>query len=309
MTEQVRQAQSLLETAREDPDEVDVDDALAFLDAPSGSTRAVAMKVVGSLAQHDPDRVLDRVDRVVETLEDGFPPAESEAAHVLSVVSQDYPDAVEPALPELIHMLDQVPPLTGYRAARGLAQLLYHDPEEFVPHADYLLDVLTEPPEVYAPSPEELAEMPPEERDRLKNILESRRDQIVRDTQRAYGIRELAANALVEVAEIDSGAVVDRLDELPPVLDEEPGVVRAATIDVIAAVAQDDPDAVAPTIDALIGVVEADDDSVRAHAIRALGYANATGAVDALRDLADEPVDPELQALAADTAEFLEGQA
>jgi len=309
MTEQAPGEESILETAKENPDAVDVDAVLALLEADQGTPRVVAIRSLIFLAQDDPDRVIGRVDRAVEALEDGFPPAESEAARLLSILARDYPEEVRPALAELVHMLDQDPPMTGYRSARALAQLLHHDPEGFVPHADYLLDVLTDPPEVYAPTPEELQEMPDGERERVRNLLESRREEIAQDTARTYGIRELAANALVEVAEIDPDAVADRVDELPPVLTEEPGVVRAATIDVIANVARDDPGAVEPAVDALVEVVETDVESVQAHAVRALGYANATEAVDSLRTLAGSDVDPELRGLAADTADFIEDEA
>lgn len=305
MTEQAPDERSILEAAEEDPDEVDVEAVLAVLEADQGTPRVVALRSLTLLAQDDPDRVIDHVDRIIEALEDGFPPAESAAARLLSVLAQDYPGEVRPALAELVHMLDQDPPMTGYRSARALAQLLYHDPEGFVPHADYLLDVLVDPPEVYAPTPEELKEMPDGERERVKNLLESRREAIAQDTARTYGIRELAANALVEVADVEPDAVSDRIDELPSVLSEEPGVVRAATIDVIANVAQEDPDAVEPAVEALIRVVEEDVESVQAHAVRALGYANATEAIDSLRDLAQADVDPELSGLAADTADFL----
>lgn len=305
MSEQVRELESFLETAREEPESVDVEAALELLDVDESTVRLAGIRALTAIARDDVDRVVGHADRFVEALDDGFPPAESAAARLLSVIGEEEPAATRPALSPLVHMLDQEPPMTGYRSAKALAPLLEYDPAGFVPHADYLIDVLVDPPEVYAPTPDEIAELPAEEREHVTDVLESRREQIAQDTARTYGIREIAANALVEVAERDPDAVIDRIDELPPVLSEDPPIVRSATIDVLGTVAQEDPAAVEPAVDALIEVVETNGEQVQAHAVRALGYAEATEAIEPLRELAAADVDDELRGLAADTADYL----
>lgn len=303
MADQAPEDEAILETARESPEKVDVEKVVALFDADQSQVRDVALTCLIYVAHDDSDRVAEVSDEVIERLDDEFPVAGSTATAVLSSIASERPDAVRPALPKLVRKLDEHPPLTGYRAARALTPLLEYDPEGFVPEADYLLDVLVDPPEVWAPSSEELRELPADEREKLESILESRRDEIAKDTARAKGIREFAANALVEVADREPDAIADRLGELAPALSNDPPIARAATIDVIANVAQSDPEAAKPTIDALIDRLDDDAEFVRGHAVRALGFAEATEAVEPLRELAE--ADDDLGELATETADRL----
>ena len=305
MADGVPDDEAILDTARETPEKVDVEKVVALFDADRGQVRDEALTCLIHVAHDDPDRVAEVNEAVIDRLDDEFPVAGSTATAVLSSIARDRPDAVRPALPDLVRKLDEHPPLTGYRAARALTPLLEYDPEGFVPEADYLLDVLVDPPEVWAPSSEELQELPADEREKLQNVLESRRDEIAKDTARAKGIREFAANALVEVADREPEAVADRLDELAPALSNDPAIARAATIDVIANVAQSNPEAAEPTVDALVDRLDDDAEFVRSHAVRALGFAEATEAVEPLRELAETTDDEDLAELAAETADWL----
>lgn len=305
MSKQAPDDESILETARESPEQVDVGKVVQLFDAEQSQVRDAALNCLIYVAHDDPDRIADVNDSVIERLDDDFPVAGSTATAVLSSIAKERPDAVRPALPKLVRKLDENPPLTGYRAARALAPLLEYDPEGFVPEADYLLDVLVDPPEVWAPGPEELQELPSGEREKIKSVLESRKDEIAKDTARARGIRELAAHALVEVADLEPDAIADRLEELPSALSNDPPVARAATIDVIANVARSNPAAAQPTVDALIERLTDDVEFVRVHATRALGFAEATDAIEPLRELAEDDVDEDLRELATETANWL----
>ncbi|WP_226482557.1 hypothetical protein [Natrinema amylolyticum] len=306
MSTQAPDEQALLETARNDPETVDVDTVVALLDADQGQVRATALQCLRVVATDDPARVAAVSDDVIERLDDEFPVAGSTATAVLASVADERPDAVRPALPLLVDKLDEHPPQTGHRAVRALTPLLEADPSEFVPAADALLDVVVDPPAVWAPESAELRDRPSDQREAVTNLLASRRDEIAKDRARVKEIREFAAHALVEVTATAPDAIADRLDELPPALSNDPPLARAATIDVVANVAADDPAAATPTVDALIDRLADDAEFVRAHAIRALGFAEATDAVRPLRELADEG-DDAFHDLAGETADWLAG--
>lgn len=312
MSDQPPESEPILETARNDPELVDVEKVLSLLDMNDGQARNEALMTLVHVADHDPDLVVEHTDRFVESLDDGFPVAESSAAQVLSRISPEYPERVVPAIPRLVEMLDDVPPLTGYRAGRALVPLLGHAPEEFVPKTEKLVEVLTDPPNPGIPSEEELDQMPQEQRKQIEERLEAREDEARKDIARTFGIREFTANALVEVTEREPERVAPHVGELAEWVDDGPTIVRGATIDAIANVAQHDQSAVEPAVDALIRVARTDANSVRAHAIQALGYAGATEAVEPLREVAasdDAELDEDVKDLAAETADFLENEA
>lgn len=304
MSTGVPEDEAILETARTDPEAVDLETIVALFDAEQGQVRNVALRCVRFVAIDDPGRVAAISEHVVERLDDEFAVAGSTAAAVLARIAPEHPDAVRPAVPALVGKLDEHPPQTGYRAARALTPLLEDDPAEFVSEADVLFDVLVDPPEVWAPESEELQDLPRKKRESITNLLASRRDEITTDEARARVIREFAAHALVEVTALDPDAIADRLEELTPALAREPPLARAATIDVVANVAREESAAAAPVIEALIDRLEDDADVVRIHAVRALGFAEATDAVEPLRAVAED-ADGELGELAADTADWL----
>ncbi|AGN01121.1 hypothetical protein L593_05860 [Salinarchaeum sp. Harcht-Bsk1] len=303
--------EQILTTARERPGQVDVEALVEVLDADEGQARNEALMALGRVADYDADMVVEYTDEFIESLNDGFPVAESSAAQVLSRIANEYPEEVRPAIPRLIEMLDQIPPLTGYRAGRTLAPLLAEFPEDFVSEADQLIDVVNDPQDASVPTEEDYERMDNEERAKTEDRLQSRAQQARADVARSFGIREIAANSLVEVSERAPEAVAPRIEDLTPALFTDPPIAQAATIDTIANIAQHDPDAVDPVVDDLIEVTQTQVNSIRAHAIQALGHAGATEAADPLRELAasDDPeLTEELQDLAAETADFLEAQ-
>lgn len=313
MSDQPPESETILETAQNDPEAVDVEKVVALLDHHEGDARNVALMTLNIVASHDPDLVVDHADPLIDALNDGYMVAESTAARVLARISEEYPETVRPAIPRLVEMLDEDPPLRRYRAGRALVPLLNHAPEDFLPVADDLVDVLVDPPNAGLPTPDDWDSMSEEEREQMKDVLEEREDEAKKDIARSFGVREFIANALVEVADREPERVSDRVDEIAEWLDDGPPVVRAPTIDVVRNVAQYDQSAAEPAIDKLIEVAQNDIRTTRVHAIQALGYAGATEAIEPLREIAANDDDPELndevRDLAAETADFLENGA
>lgn len=311
MSEKPPEDEHLLETVRDDPDAVDVDVIVKLLDQEEGMVRNMGLMALTTIASDDPDRVVDHVDVIIDHLDEDFPVAESTAAQVLSKIAPEYPEAVRPAIPRLVELLDQMPPLTGYRAGRAIGPMLDQYPEDFAPLADDLLAITSDPPDTGVPTEEELDEMEPEIRDKVVDQLSARGEEVRHDIQRVYGIREIAIHVLVEVADVEPAALAGRVDELRPSFDNEPPIARAAAMDVVANVAKHDPSAVEPVVEDVIERARTDTRSVRVHAIQALGFAEATEAVEPLHEIAesdDEAVSEDLADLATETAAFIEAQ-
>lgn len=312
MSAQPPEDEDILETARESPEEADVDQLVELLGNDTNQIRNVALMSLSYVAQDDPSRVVEHTDEIIERIDDEFPVAGSSALQVLAHIAPDHPEPVLPALPQLIDKLDEMPPLTGYRAGQALGALLQHDPEAFEPYTDDLIDILWQPPDPGLPRGEELREMPKEERQKVQDILESRGNDARKDVFRCWGIQEIAANALVEISEFNPDAVSHRIDEIAEALDAEPPIVQGATLDTIANVGEDDPEAVSHLVDDIVEMTQDGPTSIRAHAVQALGFIGATEAVDDLRAVADSDereVTEDLAELAAETADFLEAEA
>lgn len=308
MSEQIDAVRDLYQTAKEDPDAVDVEDALSNLDYEDPTVRNLTLRALTALASDDADRVAPYVDDLRPHLDDEYLVSKTAATGVFGFLAENDPDDVVPSIPDLVDLLDQEPPLLRFRAARALSPLLAHSPEEFVPHTDRLVDVLVDGPEVTIPDPDD-PEIPEEMQESVASVLENREGEFDKDLARSRGVFEFAANAVVEIAERDPERVTDRVDDLATMVDDEQALVRTAVVDTLATLAEDDPDTVAPAVDALRDQLDDEHEYIRAHAVRALGFAEATDAVDDLRALAEEDVDEDLRELAVDTADWLESQA
>lgn len=298
----------IYETAQEDPSEVDLDELLGYLETESATQRTTVLRAVTLVAQEDSDRVEERIDELRPSLEDDVVTPRTAAAYVFDFLAEEHPESVLPSMDQLVDMLDQEPPLLRYRAAGALIPLLAEYPEEFVEYTEELADVLANGPEVEIPDPDD-PEIPDEMREQVVQILDQRGEQFEDDKARSQGVFEFAANALVEVAEREPEAVAPHVEQIQEKADHERPIVRTAVLDTLATVAEHDAEAVGPVVDVLRERLGDDEEYVRAHAVRALGYANATEAVDDLRELADdEDAEDDLRELADDTADWLEEQ-
>lgn len=301
MTDPKIQARDLLERAKSEPGTVDPAAIEEVLEADAGTDRNSALKVLAVVAHDDPDRVVDRLDLVVDHLTDPHLVARCTAAMVLARVARDRPERAVPAVPALVGLLDEEPPLLRYRAAGALAPIVDARPSAFVDRADALLDALLDGPTVDAETPTTAIDRATQATNR------NRGDRAGEDRIRSKHVREVAANVLVEVGREDPDAVVGRVPDLVSLLSDDHEPVRAAIVEVVRHVAESTPAAVEPAIDPLVDLLDDDALVVRARAVRALGYAEATRAASDLERLA-EADDGEIAAIAADTAEWLRGR-
>lgn len=290
----------LVERAGSDPDAIDLEEIEDLLDDDWEEMRNTGLKVLVGLATDDPNRVVPFVDDVIDCLDESYGIARSHAALVLSLLADDHPDLVGPAIPTLIDNLDDPTPLYRYRAARAIARQSQSTPESFVEHADALIDTLIDGPSVSKPEPATDAGQ--------REIAQTKKEQLEPDFMRSAATKEVVANVLVEVAREDASVCSKRLSDLLPVLSDDESVphARGAIVEVIRHVVVADPDTLDATIDPLLGLLDDDATFVRARAIRALGFAEATEAVDPLRTVAESDPDEDVRELAVETADWLE---
>ena len=126
------------------------------------------------------------------------------------------------------------------------------------------------------------------------------------ELEREQASRETVANVVVAVAEAHPEAVAPHLDRIADVTPDAPTVVAAAFVDAIATVAQADPDAARDTTAVLLDCLDHDHPMVRGRAVRALGFLGDDATVDHLREVAAEDADEDVRSLAAETADFVE---
>ncbi|MFC4987520.1 HEAT repeat domain-containing protein [Saliphagus infecundisoli] len=286
----------LVDTARSDPDAIDGKDVETLLADDREEMRNTGLKVLVGLAIDDPDRVVPFADDVVDCLDESYGLARSHAALVCWLLAEERPDLVELAIPKLVANLRDIAPLYRFRAARAVAALGRQRPASFVDHADGLVAAIVEGPNLPEPG-----EPTPPDAEETIDLPEP-------DLARSAATKEVAANVLVAVAGEAPAVVADRFPDLVPELEHDDQVehVRGGIVDAIGRVARADPAAAESAIDPLIDLLEDDSRLVRSRAIRALGYAEAAGAVEPLREVAESDPDPDVRDLASETADWLE---
>ncbi|MEY7850607.1 hypothetical protein AB7C87_15575 [Natrarchaeobius sp. A-rgal3] len=307
MTEQSGNMRELLDAVQNDPDAIDLEVAEELLEAEGASGRTTALQAISVIAKEEPDRVLEYTDRVVELLDDDVLSVRTTAALALTSLSRNRPEAVVPAVPALVGILGEEPPLFRFRAAGALAPLTADHATAFVDHTDHLLEVLLDGP-TFEEDPRSVAtseELSSEEKQRTLSTLAGRSGEWKRARTRSNATREVAANVLVEVARVDPDQIASRLDRVLETLSADEAAVRGAGVEMVRHVGEDDPDAVEDAIDPLLALLD-DVAFVRARAIRALGYAEATAAIDPLREVATADENDDVADLAADTADWLD---
>lgn len=118
--------------------------------------------------------------------------------------------------------------------------------------------------------------------------------------------RQVFANVVVAVAEADPPAVADHVEAVADLATGEGPVVRGAALDVLTAVAQERPQAVSPVTDGVVACLDADERVLRARAIRVLGYLEQECHAGRLSAVAETDPDDGVAALARETAAFLD---
>ncbi|OVE85438.1 HEAT repeat domain-containing protein [Natronolimnobius baerhuensis] len=309
MATQQRHATALRTAVQSDPEAIDHEVVESCFDAERASDRTTALQAVSVLATHDLEQALEYTDRVYTRLTDDVLAVQSAAAMAALCLARERPESMVEAIPSLVELLERDPPLLRFRAAGALAPLTESHASAFVPHTDRLLELLVDGPTV--DDPQEIANDPalsPAEKTARVSMLTGRGSELSRSRTRSVGTREVIANILVELARMEPAMCADRLPVIVPALSDEEAAVRGGAIEFVRHVAEDEPDTVAPAIDPLLACLEDEVTFVRARAIRALGYAEVTVAIDPLRELADSEESDDVATLATETADWLESE-
>ena len=307
MASQRARSKELMAAAQSDPDAIALETVDELLDSDDAIGRSAALQALSVIATEDPDRAVEYADRIIELLEDDVLAVSSTAALASMMLARERPESIVPAVPTLVDMLDEDPPLYRYRAAGALAPLTESHAQSFVDHTDQLIAHLVDGP-TFTVDAGEIAtsdNRSPADKKYELSMLKGRGEELDRSRARSIGTREIIANVLVEVARLDPETCKSRLNDVRPVLfDDEPSV-RGAVIELVRHVADHDPTAVEAEIEPLVDLLEDDAEFVRGRAVRALGYAEATEAIEPLRSLAEQEDSDALADLAAETADWL----
>lgn len=284
-------------------DPVDEDVLRSGLESDDDRVRSQAATVAAGLATEDSEAVEDLLETFFDLLGDDSATVVYQSATALALLAEDAPDRFEPGVEPLVDLLDHDLPLVRMLAARALALVAIERPEYLTDQVDRLVDATARTPEDVVdesgPSDPDLRQA---QRESLREVnREGRSQQIVS--------RQITANLLVEVAEHDPAVVAPRADAFVDLLADEDADVAVPATRVVAALAERDPESVADARDPLVDLLSHPDDTVVANAVQALGFLGDESAVEPLRALAEgDDRDPDLQAMAAETADFLAGQ-
>ena len=283
-------------------DDIDIDRVETGLESDENLIRTHAAQLTTALAAEDPQSITPLVPTLAEMFDDDRSVVLKEVLFSLSLLAEDDPDAVVDVAGDLVGVLDHDLPLINSAGARALRPLAVEHPTAFVEHVDELLTVVerpvSDPMEGLDPSPN-------------PDVVRAETVENVRaqSQRRQLAARVVAANVVVEVAHVETGAVLPHTGRLVELLDDDDPAVRSASAGALATVAEHLPDTLDEAVPSLTDALDDVDDTTRARAVAALGYVGDDAAVDPLRELAaDEDADEDLREMAAETADFLDDQ-
>ncbi|WP_227132722.1 HEAT repeat domain-containing protein [Halorubellus salinus] len=295
----------------------------------------------GPLADVDPETasVTDlSVTSVERALESGDPLVRQHATDVCVQAAVDDPAAMGPFVDVLVDALDDESVVVVQKAAAALVPVAEAAPDAFGDAVDELValyqhDVSTaraygakllgtlavERPALlvaHVDAVVDALDAPTQELDAVSSTADTAPvDDEVRaamsqhddaELKREQASRETVANVVVAVAEAHPEAVAPHLGRIADVTYAAPTIVAAAFVDAIATVAEADPDAARDTTAVLLDLLDHDHPMLRGRAIRALGFLGDDETIDHLRQVAAEDPDADVRSLAAETADFLE---
>lgn len=308
MTDQGDHAVLALDPETVSPADVSPETLQSGLDCADNRTRVHAARVAASVATDDPDAVAGLVPTLVDALEDERTLVVVHSSLALRAVAESDPVVVEPAVDSLVDCLGRDAPVVQAGAAEVMKQFLSADVGPFLDELDRLVEyVVSEPADGLADGvapPDGPAPGADPRQAALESVLED-------DRERRRHARIVVANLVAELATVAPERVAPHVPELSSVLDPERDDAATLTTvaDVIATVAEHDPDAAAAAVDPLIDVLDHPDLTTVATSITALGYVGDPAAAEPVRAVATERDDEDLCALAAETAAFLDPNA
>jgi len=217
-----------------------------------------AARLVATIADHDPQAVLDAVPPLAAILEES-PSAEQHTLVALNWIAAAHPDAVTPVASQLIEYLNDetLSHRVGAIAVLGQITRAYSNvAEETIPTAIDLLNV---------------------DHDQL---------------------RTNAAGLLADLADEYPDQVRLTVSRAIELLEDSDERAHCNATSILARVVREHPESVEGTTDPLIDMLDDDFPHSRANACWALGYIEANEALDELRERARADSDKEVQAVA-----------
>ncbi len=290
------------------PDRIEIQTLESMLEDERGQTRKDALDAAVRIGKSQPDRITPLADRIVDRLDDSFLVARMTAANAVSTLAQRRPGAVSHGHAQLCSLLEEEPPLMRSRATQAVSHLVDSDPEPFVEHGGQFLEVLLDGPTVETGTDSLLPGDDPslEEQKAVRQIRSNRGQALSNDKQRSVYVRRVAADSLSSIARVDPEACSQHVLDCLELFEDEQARVRGEAVEFVRHVAEWDPGAVEGAIDPLADRLEDNAEFVRARAIRALGFAEATQTVPRLEAATAAESSDTVAELAATTAEWLE---
>lgn len=268
-------------------------------------------------------------------LDDAHAPVRQRGARVCASLAEADVDAVRPFISELGQLLADENPGVVQTAASVLTEVATSNPDDVTEELDHaaalaesalggvqlagaelLATVAKQRPAHCEPIVgallESFSQSSPSDDQSVAARVD---DQITRRTiqqhereeqQHEQVAQQVFANVVVAVADTDPSAVADHIDTIARLTTAEDLVVRGAALDVLASIASDTPSTVAPVADAVVACLDADEEVITARAIQTLGHLEDEQYAERLRDLAASATDDDIAAFAEETATFLE---
>lgn len=267
-----------------------------------GLVRDRAAAILLALTDNDPESVLPAIPAIVAGIESDHVNVTSKMLSAAIILTDDHVDALEPLVEPLLTCLTDALPRTQAFAAKAIGPIAEAHPEWLTPYPDRLLAVIQmEVEDPLADAPESQFEQEGQAEQYQAVTEEAQKQQFM--------ARSVAAHLLLEVVEVDPDIGNERIDELLTILETADATVTIAIVDIFAAVGEVDPIAIEPAVDPLIELLQHPSEQVQARVVKALGFSGDERAIEPLERLAaDDEVDPELQELAAETADWIESE-
>ncbi|MFB6138840.1 MAG: hypothetical protein ABEJ26_00205 [Halosimplex sp.] len=288
-------------------DDVTEAEVRAALDADDPVVRQRGARACAALAADRVESILGLADDLVARTADESLAVSRHAAIALTELSDAYPGAVADDLGPVVDLAES--DLGGVRmvGARILGNVVVEFPEAVAPFVDRLVTAVADSEATLAQSDlQAYVEQAESMGGEAAQAADNIRQETKEEARKRVVARAALSNVVVAVAEHDPDAVAGLVDEMTPLVGDEDPNVAGAFLDVFRALAERDPETVAPAVDAVVDCLDRDSETLRARAIRTLGFAEATVTVDRLRTVAETDDDEDVRDLAAETADYLD---
>lgn len=291
-----------VEVGPDDPaEDVPVETLRSGLKSDESTVRMHAVNVASFVPREQIETLKAVREELFDLLEDEYGVVVYQATIALSLIAEDEPALVEPAIPRIVELLDGDHTTAATIAAQILGYVALEHPEMLIGEVDRLLARTAQPTRAIVDE-ETVAE---QDRDRTEENPLKHVNYEGQSRQRRT--RDITANLLVEVAEHDPTVLLDHVDTIVDILEDDDVVVVTAMADVVSALAREDRSAVTPAVDPLVSHLDRADDTLVATVVTALGFVGDPAAIEDLRALSNDEDRPEdLRDLAAETADFIE---